>query len=113
MTSIGISINSCVGTKYGWGLHASAILPQNLSGILLTIWISELLFTFSTSLVKLSILFFYLRLAVTQTYRRVIYASIAFIAAWAVTFGLIIIFVSFGPCVLKIDVLISPSNAFL
>jgi hypothetical protein len=43
--------------------------------------------------VKLSILFFYLRIAATRFYRRLIYASIAFIIAWLVTFTFAVIFV--------------------
>jgi hypothetical protein len=91
--SIGLAINACISTKFGWGLHISEVPSADFGGILLCIWLSELLFTLSTSFVKLSILFFYLRIAVDTTYRRVIYGSIAFIAAWGVTFSCIVIFV--------------------
>jgi hypothetical protein len=88
-----LAINACITTKYGWGTHLYSVPPQDFGPVLLLIWISELLFTFSTSLVKLSILFFYLRLAVTKAYRGVIYASIAFLTAWLVSFTCVVLFV--------------------
>ncbi|KUJ08697.1 uncharacterized protein LY89DRAFT_741544 [Mollisia scopiformis] len=90
--SIGLSINACISTTFGWGHHLSSIPPSNYSSILITIWIAELLFTLSTSLAKISILFFYLRLAVTKTYRTIIHCSIGFIIIWAITFTLVVIF---------------------
>ncbi|CZR65542.1 uncharacterized protein PAC_15442 [Phialocephala subalpina] len=92
LISIGLSINACISTTYGWSHHLSSIPAANFGPILLTIWLSELLFTISTSLAKISILFFYLRLAVTKTYKRIIYFSIGFIVVWAITFSAVIIF---------------------
>lgn len=91
--SIALVINACISTKFGWAGHLSAILYKNLSPILQNIWISELLFTLTTSLVKISILLFYLRLGVTLTWKRVIYGSIAFIVVWTIAFCSLIIFV--------------------
>jgi hypothetical protein len=89
-----LAINACITTKYGWGTHLYSVPPQDFGPELLLVWISELLFTFSTSLVKLAILFFYLRLAVAnKTYRRVIYGSIAFLTAWLVSFTCVVLFV--------------------
>ncbi|PQM43874.1 hypothetical protein VE01_10770 [Pseudogymnoascus verrucosus] len=90
--SIALVINACISTKFGWAGHLSAIPYKNLSPILQNIWISELLFTLTTSLVKISILLFYLRLAVTPTWKRVIYGSIAFIVVWTIAFCSLIIF---------------------
>jgi hypothetical protein len=88
-----LAINACITTKYGWGTHLYSVPPEDFGPELLLVWISELLFTFSTSLVKLSILFFYLRLAATTTYRRVIYGSVAFLTAWLVSFTCVVLFV--------------------
>jgi hypothetical protein len=93
--SVALAVNACVSTKFGWGKHLDEVPTSNFGPILLFIWLSELLFTLSTTLVKISILFFYLRIAVTATYRRIIYASIAFIAAWAIAFSAVVIFVGF------------------
>jgi hypothetical protein len=93
LISIAQSINACISTMYGWAHHTSSIPISNFSSILITIWLSELFFTISTSLAKISILFFYLRLAATRTYRRIIYASIAFITIWGIGFSTVIIFV--------------------
>lgn len=57
-------------------------------------WISEVLFTVCTSAIKASILYFYLRLVSTGTYRKVVWGSIAFIAVWLVTFTSVVVFVS-------------------
>ena len=88
-----LAISACVSTKFGWGKHLDEVPASDFGPILFFIWLSELLFTISTSLVKISILFFYLRIAVTPTYRRIIYGSIAFIIAWGIAFSGAVIFV--------------------
>ena len=90
-----MTINACISTTHGWATHLSSIPEANIPSLLLSIYLSELFFTLSTSLAKLSILFFYLRLAVTPTYRRIIYISIAFITVWAVVFSCVVIFVRY------------------
>lgn len=58
-------------------------------------WISELFFTWSLSLTKLSLCFFYLRLlrnSNTANYRRLVYFCIAVVAIWALGFTAAIIF---------------------
>jgi hypothetical protein len=95
LLSIAMSVNACVSAKFGWGLHVSQIPFADYSPVLICIWVSEILFTLAASFVKLSILVFYLRLAATTTYRRVIYGSIVFIIAWATTFTILSIFVRF------------------
>jgi hypothetical protein len=95
--SIALCINACISTTHGWAHHLSSIPESNIPSLLLSIYLSELLFTISTSLAKLSILLFYLRLAVTTTYRRIIYCSIGFITVWAIVFSCVVIFVRFLP----------------
>ncbi|KFY79925.1 hypothetical protein V499_01183 [Pseudogymnoascus sp. VKM F-103] len=90
--SFALAVNTCVGTKFGWARHLSAIPRENLSPILQNIFASEILFTLTTSLVKISILFLYLRIAVTKPWKRVIYGSIAFIVIWTIAFCALIIF---------------------
>jgi hypothetical protein len=94
LLSLGLSVNACVGATYGWGLHTVDVLPQNFSNILVISWVAQILFTLTTSTMKISILTFYLRLANTTTYRRVIYASILWLSIWCLTFLLVVIFVS-------------------
>jgi hypothetical protein len=90
-----MSVNACLSTKYGWGLHIYQIPPVDYTPVLICVWLSEILFTVAAGFVKLSILVFYLRLANTKTYRRVVYGSIALIIAWAITFTTMSIFVRF------------------
>lgn len=92
--SLGLAINACLGANFGWGLHVVDVLPENFSNILVVGWVAQILFTLTTSSMKISILTFYLRLANTTTYRRVIYASIAWLLLWCLTFLLVVIFVS-------------------
>ncbi|KFZ25164.1 hypothetical protein V502_00358 [Pseudogymnoascus sp. VKM F-4520 (FW-2644)] len=92
LSSIALVVNACVSTKFGWAGHLSAIPHEHLSPILQNNWVSEILFTLTTSLVKISILFFYLRLAITPTWKRVIFGSIAFIVVWTIAFCSLIIF---------------------
>jgi hypothetical protein len=68
--------------------------PANYVNILVISWVAQVLFTLATSSMKISILTFYLRLASTRTYRRVIYASILWLAIWCLTFIFVVIFVS-------------------
>jgi hypothetical protein len=89
-----MSINACVNTKYGSGTHQYQVSSSNLPALFIGIWISELIFTLSTSFMKLSVLVFYLRLAVTKTWWLIIWGSIAFIFSWLIGFTFFIIFVS-------------------
>lgn len=92
--SIALTLNACISTAYGWATHVSSIPNSNIPALLQTIFLSELLFTLATTFAKLSILFFYLRLAATATYRRIIWASIACITVWGVVFTSVVVFVS-------------------
>lgn len=63
--------------------HANAEQSLKLS------WISELFFTWSLSLTKISLCFFYLRLlenSNTANYRRLVYVCIAVVTFWALGF---------------------------
>jgi hypothetical protein len=66
---------------------------ENFPSMLLVCWTFMLLFTVTVSLVKISILIFYLRIATTRLLRRVIYGSIIFIFAWIIAFWGFVIFV--------------------
>jgi hypothetical protein len=89
-----MSINACISTKFGSGTHQFEVPPSDFPGLLIGLWISELTFTCSATFMKLSVLVFYLRLAVTRTYKIVIWGSIAFIICWGVGFVVFVIFVS-------------------
>jgi len=71
------------------------VAPKDYSNVLLVGWIAQLLFTFTTSLVKISISTFYLRLANTKTYRIIIYCTIGWLIIWCITFVFVVIFVSY------------------
>jgi hypothetical protein len=61
-----MSINASVSTKYGNGTHQYEVPSSNWPALFIGVWISELIFTLSTSFIKLSILVFYPRLAVMK-----------------------------------------------
>jgi hypothetical protein len=65
---MGLAINACLGANYGWGLHTVDVPPENFSNILIIGWVAQILFTPTTSSMKISTLTFYLRLANIRTY---------------------------------------------
>lgn len=93
MLSLGGTINSCIGAGFGWGKHITDVPKEDFSNALLSGWLAEVFITFTTATVKISILIFYLRLAVTKTYATIIYLSIAWITMWMIAFLAVIIFV--------------------
>ncbi|KAL3478150.1 hypothetical protein BJX99DRAFT_269361 [Aspergillus californicus] len=60
--NFGLSITTMVGSKYGIGKHALAMDPADTVPMLKCIWVTRILYTLSMGLVKMSLLWFYLRL---------------------------------------------------
>ncbi|KAL4908856.1 hypothetical protein BDW74DRAFT_73708 [Aspergillus multicolor] len=60
--NFGLSITIMIGSKYGIGKHALAISENDTVPMLKCIWVTRLLYTLSMGLVKMSLLWFYLRL---------------------------------------------------
>lgn len=102
--SLGLTVIACIGTRFGWGRHLGDIPFKNFTPMFLLSWLSELFFTAAASLMKISILFFYLRLAVDKTYRVVIYCTIGTILAYMIAYIFVIIFV----CLLHFGVIVFP-----
>ncbi|KAL2822104.1 hypothetical protein BJX63DRAFT_442289 [Aspergillus granulosus] len=60
--NFGLSITIMIGSKYGIGKHALAISKSDIEPMLKCIWATRPLYTLSMGLVKMSLLWFYLRL---------------------------------------------------
>ncbi|CAG7937903.1 unnamed protein product [Penicillium nalgiovense] len=58
-----------IGTNYGIGKHALAIPESDIAPMMKCIWVTRILYTLSMGLVKMSLLWFYLRLD-PRTYMR-------------------------------------------
>ncbi|BCS28619.1 uncharacterized protein APUU_70189A [Aspergillus puulaauensis] len=60
--NFGLSVTIMIGSNYGIGKHALAISPSDSVPMLKCIWVTRLLYTASMGFVKMSLLWFYLRL---------------------------------------------------
>ncbi|KAL4733545.1 hypothetical protein BDV11DRAFT_199844 [Aspergillus similis] len=60
--NIGLSVTIMIGSNYGIGKHALAITPSDTVPMLKCIWVTRPLYTLSMGLIKMSLLWFYLRL---------------------------------------------------
>ncbi|CRL28942.1 unnamed protein product [Penicillium camemberti] len=60
--NFGLSITIMIGSKYGVGKHALAISESDAMPMLKCVWVTRVLYTLSMGLVKMSLLWFYLRL---------------------------------------------------
>ncbi|CAG7995021.1 unnamed protein product [Penicillium olsonii] len=60
--NFGLSITIMIGSKYGIGKHALAIKESDTVPMLKCIWVTRILYTLAMGLVKMSLLWFYLRL---------------------------------------------------
>lgn len=74
--------------KYGWTYHVSDI--QGDTYLLVCAWIAQLIFTPAVSLVKESILVFYLRLSSNRPFRQAVYGGLVFIILWFIVFEALI-----------------------
>ncbi|PYI01345.1 hypothetical protein BO78DRAFT_411549 [Aspergillus sclerotiicarbonarius CBS 121057] len=60
--NFGLSITTMIGSKYGIGKNALAISASDTVPMMKCIWVTRFLYTLSMGLVKMSLLWFYLRL---------------------------------------------------
>ncbi|PGG98228.1 hypothetical protein AJ79_08937 [Helicocarpus griseus UAMH5409] len=60
--NFGLSITIMIGSRYGIGKHVLAIAESDTVPMLKYIWVTRVLYTLSMGLVKMSLLWFYLRL---------------------------------------------------
>ncbi|OQE21989.1 hypothetical protein PENSTE_c011G09862 [Penicillium steckii] len=71
--NFGLSITIMVGSNYGIGKHTLAISQSDLVPMLKCIWVTRLLYTAAMGLVKMSLLWFYLRLDPRKRMRWAVY----------------------------------------
>ncbi|KAL4956114.1 hypothetical protein BDW69DRAFT_181913 [Aspergillus filifer] len=72
------------GVKVGWGTDMWALNKQDIIQQMKLFYIGIIYFYFSVSISKLAILFFYLRIFTTQTFKKVTYGLIALCSAYAI-----------------------------
>ncbi|KAL4749578.1 hypothetical protein BDW72DRAFT_213998 [Aspergillus terricola var. indicus] len=60
--NFGLSVTIIIGSNYGIGKHALAIAPSDTVPMLKCIWVTRPLYTLSMGVIKMSLLWFYLRL---------------------------------------------------
>ncbi|PYH86250.1 hypothetical protein BO82DRAFT_428700 [Aspergillus uvarum CBS 121591] len=66
--NFGLSITIMIGSQYGIGKHALAIAESDTC-----IWVTRIFYTLSMGLVKMSLLWFYLRLDPRRSMRRAVF----------------------------------------
>lgn len=101
MVSVG-TISFCLATRYGMGQHIYLIPPQDIASFLICFWIDAASYNSSTALIKVSLLFQYLRIfdRGTYTYRFTQFLLI-FVGVWGCVFS----FMAWFPCLPHIDAL--------
>jgi hypothetical protein len=80
--------------KYGWNLHIWDVPISDIVPSRKTAWAAQIFFILGTTCTKISILLFYRRLttgALPNTFLYVIYANIAFIIAYAISFAFVLV----------------------
>ncbi|RPB01125.1 hypothetical protein L873DRAFT_1735260 [Choiromyces venosus 120613-1] len=85
LASIGLAATTLLATiRYGWGAHIWDLSLETVETSLLLSWVSELIFTWSISLTKLSLCAFYLRLLgpANPFERKIIYIVIGIVFLW-------------------------------
>ncbi|KAL4964215.1 uncharacterized protein BDV14DRAFT_77866 [Aspergillus stella-maris] len=71
------------GVKVGWGTDMWALNKEDIIQQMKLFYIGIIYFYFSVAITKLAILFFYLRIFTTRTFKRVTYGLIALCSAYA------------------------------
>ncbi|RAH79094.1 hypothetical protein BO86DRAFT_319103 [Aspergillus japonicus CBS 114.51] len=71
--NFGLSITIMIGSQYGIGKHALAITESDTVPMLKCIWVTRIFYTLSMGLVKMSLLWFYLRLDPRRSMRWAVF----------------------------------------
>ncbi|OJJ53558.1 hypothetical protein ASPSYDRAFT_532721 [Aspergillus sydowii CBS 593.65] len=72
------------GARLGWGTDMWALTQAQIIAQMKLFYVGIIFFYFSVSVAKLAILFFYLRIFTTRTFKRVTYGLIALCSAYSV-----------------------------
>ncbi|BCS21685.1 uncharacterized protein APUU_22117S [Aspergillus puulaauensis] len=72
------------GARLGWGIDMWALTQAQIISQMKLFYVGIIFFYFSVSIAKLAILFFYLRIFTTRTFKRVTYGLIALCSAYSV-----------------------------
>ncbi|KAJ6263710.1 hypothetical protein Dda_2280 [Drechslerella dactyloides] len=92
ITAIAVSVTCILSQGAGVGTHIWDLKQDQVNKVRIWSFATQLTFTWSVSLTKFSILLFYLRFCTTTSFERAIYASMAFLGAWLITWTFLIIF---------------------
>ncbi|KAI9682436.1 MAG: hypothetical protein M1829_000228 [Trizodia sp. TS-e1964] len=84
LVNLGIWILSIVSVRWGYGRHIFTLKPENYLNYLRSVYSTAVLYPISLSLVKLSILFLYMRIFIQPMFRRVAWTALAAVATFAI-----------------------------
>jgi hypothetical protein len=97
LATIIISIPSAIVTVYGTvehglGQHIWALRPEEITTMLKYFYVMAALYFTQTALLKLCLVFFYIRVFPTASVQRLLWGTVIFVGAWGFTFVLAGIF---------------------
>ncbi|KAK6349510.1 hypothetical protein TWF696_005794 [Orbilia brochopaga] len=90
--AIGLTAVQLNATQYGYGLHIWDVRHEWIMPMRKMAFCAQILFILCTTTTKLSILYFYLRLSASPTFRRLVYLGMLFVLATGVSFLFVIVF---------------------
>ncbi|KAF3940645.1 hypothetical protein ABW19_dt0200267 [Dactylella cylindrospora] len=92
ITAVGVSVTCILSEPAGVGLHAWDLTSEQAKQVHIWSFATQLTFTWSVSLTKISILLFYLRFCTTRSFKWWIYGSMIFLAAWVTAWTFLVTF---------------------
>ncbi|KAK6362246.1 hypothetical protein TWF730_005943 [Orbilia blumenaviensis] len=92
LLAIGLTTVQLNSTRYGYGMHIWDVKPEWIMPMRQMAFCTQLLFVLCTATTKLSILFFYLRLSASPTFRLLVYSGMVLVLATGISFVFVIIF---------------------
>ncbi|EWC45688.1 hypothetical protein DRE_05249 [Drechslerella stenobrocha 248] len=90
--AIGLTTVQLNATRYGYGTHIWDVKPEWITPMRQMAFCTQIFFVLCTTTVKLSILYFYLRLSASPTFRFLVHSGMCFVLATGVSFLFVIIF---------------------
>ncbi|EPS35235.1 hypothetical protein H072_11564 [Dactylellina haptotyla CBS 200.50] len=90
--AIGLTVVQLNSTRYGYGLHIWDVKPEWIAPMRKMAFCTQIFFVLSTTVTKISILYFYLRLSASPTFRLLVHGGIVFISLTGISFLFVVIF---------------------
>ncbi|KAK6542798.1 hypothetical protein TWF694_006740 [Orbilia ellipsospora] len=90
--AIGLTAVQLNATRYGYGLHIWDVKPEWIMSMRKMAFCTQILFILCTTTTKISILYFYLRLSASPTFRFLVHSGMIFISLTGLAFLFVIVF---------------------